>query len=993
MASAPWDNDPIVGEAPPPRRPRPIPRTIQGPPREPPPQTGAQAEQDRLGVQLAQERLQREQAEARLREAQQPNALRAAQDPAGDAGVDQRRTAGFYLRALRANEGYSGHQVQPRGVIGQTLADAFPRAANALTDAERQQAEAYQRDFIGATLRYESGAAIPESELLTQARIYFPQPGDAPDTIALKAQLRQNAIEALQRSAGQAANGIEPVRRPGAIIPGAISRTVEQGGELLRGRIPEDVRNTPIPPNLVQPGEQLTRGSGLPPLTGGEADSQAGRNELGTSADTEATPEDRALANRRAAQLTAVVRSGRSVEEINRWLSGQGLDPLDSATAASIENFRRARRSRDFPHFIPRVIPTGAPTEADREMDERLGVRDSTGADTAFVAGALDSASLGLPGLVSEDYRNSMSDIREESPYASAAGSIAGAILAPGGPRPGMSLGTQSVRSGAQGAVYGFNSGGGDIENALVGGGIGLAAPGAFNLAGRAARGTYRGARNFLSRPGNYDDAEAQALARAFNEEGVPGSRPLLDPASRDRMAYLESLPGTGEAIRTPLQATRDALETRVGALGQGGTAEELGTMGQRVQEAGQRYIDRSRNVGRRMYDRAAQLAGDTPIQAREAVNEIDSQIAALRRNPNSNAGEINFLEGLRRDFVDENGNLIPKTVGDIRDLRTGLRGRVSENNLTFSQIEGRVLGILGRAAEDIERDLGGAASPANRAYRRADRFYAERQSEIRQVIQRVIGRRDDRLSGEQVMQRLRTMASNRGDADRLSRLWARLSPDERIDAAATIAETAGRRAGDEAFSPAQFLSWSRTLSPSARRTIFGPDGAQSIANLARISEALKATEGRLNNSRSGVVQNWRAAFRDFTRGGSGPLGALAGGGTSMLAGGNGVGGAVAGFALGAGASAVSSGIRRLSARSLMSPDLSRWLAGAARVSTPSAIRRHIDRLTLVARSNPAIAQEVTGLRQALLNAVNDNIPQAGRMAASPNEGPDNADQ
>lgn len=980
MASQPWPGQEI---APAPQQRRPIPRVIEGPPRAPPPQTGAQAEGDRLQVELQRERLRREQLERDLVEAQRPGALRAARDPAGDAGVDQRRTAGFYLRALRANEGYDRYRnLPPRGVVGQNLADAFPNAANALSSEERQQAEALQRNFIGALLRYESGAAIPPSEFETQARIFFPQPGDSPATIALKAEQRRIALEGLQRSAGQAATGIDPAPPPiylgrddTSLVPPGARANVDAAMNVAFPPSGDGPPNdaAPTDPNQVQPGESMGQVGNLPIVPNA---SDGGRNEVSGEGGPVLTDSDRRIAGVLTALANSRLSAERAIEEANRLLQATGRNPL---TPEAAESIRAARRNRSrHPGFSP--TPSGT---SEGNLISRIGA--SSGGAAAI--GYLDAASLGLPGLVSEDYREGVEATRRNAPIASTIGSLAGAVVAPGGVRPGMGLLQQSGRSAGQGFVYGLNSSGGDIENALVGGGIGGALPGAFNVAGRGARGAYRGARNFLARPGNYDDEGAQAIVRALNEEGVPGSRPLVDPASRDRMAYLESSLGTGEAIRAPLQATREAIEARAARLGEGGTAEELGTMGQRVQEAGQRYIDRSRNVGRRMYDRAAQLAGDTPVQGREAVQEIDAQLAALRRNPNSNSGEINFLEGLRRDFVDENGNLIPKTVGDIRDLRTGLRGRVSENNLTFSQVEGRVLGILGRAADDIERDLGGAAAPANRAYRRADRFYAERQAEIRQVISRVIGRRGDNLSGEQVMQRIRTMASNRGDSERLSRLWARLTPEEQLDAAATIAETAGRRGVDEAFSPAQFLNWSRQLSPSARQTIFGPEGARSIGNLARISEALQATERRLNNSRSGVVANWNATLRDFLKGG--PIGV----GVGLVGGGSALASGATGAALGAATSLAGMGLRRLSARSLMSPDLSRWLATAPRAATPSAIRRHIDRLQLVARANPAISQEVTGLRQALMQAVNDNAPNAGRLAASPSEGPDDANQ
>lgn len=958
---------------------------IEGPPREPAPQTQAQAAGDAASAAAAAANANRtntltpyDAARARAEaEAQAATNARGGltAEQAGEREQRLARLRSASQRLLSVGQRYTSRYRDSDYPV------SLPGALSSENQAFDADASALVADVF-AIARVPGVGSQSDREQAAFNEAYLPASGYYDSTN----EQRLDSIQTLLNEQ-RAAAGLPPINWRGNEGGTGLGTRLMENAARASGAVAGAQQPPPPDPNQVQPGEGFGRVGNLPGATDVERQAGEGRNVLGTSQDTEATPEDIAKARRIASTLTAMSRQGVSIERMNAYLRQQGVEPIEPAEVARIQEYRRRGRGRDYPGFTPRIIPTGRPTEEEQQRDESFGVQDSRGAGTAAVTGYLDAASLGLPGLVSEDYRNRVSDVQENSPVAYTLGAIPGALIAPGGPRPGMSLLQQSGRSAGQGFVYGLNSSGGDVGNALVGGGIGAAVPGVLNTAGRAARAGYRGTRNFLARPGNYGDAEAQALARALDEEGVPGSRPLLDPASRDRMAYLESSLGTGEAVRAPLQATREAIEARAARLGEGGTAEELGTMGQRVQEAGQRYIDRSRNVGRRMYDRAAQLAGDTPVQGREAVQEIDAQLAALRRNPNSNSGEVNFLEGLRRDFVDENGNLIPKTVADIRDLRTGLRGRVNQNNLTFSQVEARVLGILGRAADDIERDLGGAAAPANRAYRRADRFYAERQSEIRQVVSRVIGRSNDNLSGEQVMQRIRTMASNRGDSERLSRLWARLTPAEQLDAAATIAETAGRRGADEAFSPAQFLNWSRQLSPAARRTIFGPEGARSINNLARISEALQATERRLNNSRSGVVANWNATLRDFLKGG--PIGmgvGLVGGGSALTSG-------AAGAALGAATSLAGIAGRRLSARSLMSPDLSRWLAAAPRATTPSAIRRHIDRLQLVARANPAISQEVTGLRQALMQAVNDNAPQAGRLAASPSEGPDDANQ
>lgn len=120
---------------------------------------------------------------------------------------EQSKAAGFLLRALKSNDTYEAQQIGPRSLVGQTLSEIAPSALNSLPSGvgnspQRQVADVTQGDFIAATLRYESGAAIPPAEMEAQRRRYFPMPGDGPEALAAKAELRRTAIEALRTSSG-----------------------------------------------------------------------------------------------------------------------------------------------------------------------------------------------------------------------------------------------------------------------------------------------------------------------------------------------------------------------------------------------------------------------------------------------------------------------------------------------------------------------------------------------------------------------------------------------------------------------------------------------------------------------------------------------------------------------------------------------------------------------------------------------------------------------
>lgn len=73
---------------------------------------------------------------------------------------------------------------------------------NPMLDANTQRAIQAKRDFINATLRQESGAAIAASEFANADKQYFPQPGDSPEVIKQKKDNREIAIYGMNNLAG-----------------------------------------------------------------------------------------------------------------------------------------------------------------------------------------------------------------------------------------------------------------------------------------------------------------------------------------------------------------------------------------------------------------------------------------------------------------------------------------------------------------------------------------------------------------------------------------------------------------------------------------------------------------------------------------------------------------------------------------------------------------------------------------------------------------------
>lgn len=78
---------------------------------------------------------------------------------------------------------------------------SVPSFGNSMVPKEYQLADQAKRDFVNATLRRESGAAISQSEFDSANKQYFPQPGDGPDVIAQKAKNRRTSIEGIANAA------------------------------------------------------------------------------------------------------------------------------------------------------------------------------------------------------------------------------------------------------------------------------------------------------------------------------------------------------------------------------------------------------------------------------------------------------------------------------------------------------------------------------------------------------------------------------------------------------------------------------------------------------------------------------------------------------------------------------------------------------------------------------------------------------------------------
>ena len=119
----------------------------------------------------------------------------------------QSKAAGFARRTIRSNKFLSDPKTVQEAISYEQAAKAkIPLVGNSLISKKRRQYEQAKRNFINATLRRESGAAIAESEFENADQQYFPQPGDDEQTIRQKLQNREDTILSLIESSGPLAS-------------------------------------------------------------------------------------------------------------------------------------------------------------------------------------------------------------------------------------------------------------------------------------------------------------------------------------------------------------------------------------------------------------------------------------------------------------------------------------------------------------------------------------------------------------------------------------------------------------------------------------------------------------------------------------------------------------------------------------------------------------------------------------------------------------------
>lgn len=124
----------------------------------------------------------------------------------------QGKAAAFASQMLAAEQALQGSGTDGAKLSDQVQTRIAQGAGNFLVTPEVQKTRQAQEQWAEAFLRFKTGAAATEGEVVRNVRTYFPQPGDSAEVVTQKAEMRKQAAHDVRINAGNAQ--IESVTQP-----------------------------------------------------------------------------------------------------------------------------------------------------------------------------------------------------------------------------------------------------------------------------------------------------------------------------------------------------------------------------------------------------------------------------------------------------------------------------------------------------------------------------------------------------------------------------------------------------------------------------------------------------------------------------------------------------------------------------------------------------------------------------------------------------------
>jgi hypothetical protein len=848
----------------------------------------------------------------------------------GQATEDQRKASNFYGRMLTSEAQYRstpGGDRDARTAVGQWFHDAAPGVDATLNSNGRVTSDNAARNWIAASLRQESGAAISQGEFDNQYRIFFPMPGDGPDQIRQKEIARQQAMLGFKTGAGPLAGSAEQQYQAqfGNTMPWQMggnppSNGGTGGGNPSGGAVQPGADGAPPNPFGGLPGNSKEPPVGLYDANG---------NFVGQDPriDQTQTPPPGMLYRYRDANGDIV--NSESIDGGNDPAPAPNKYEADLKTAL---NKAGAGDPTEYQNWLMRAA-----------QGSLFGLSDEVNGAHYALNALIKGENPVAAYKIARDLEQMRQHINKQGQgwtgtAVELGGSLPTAAMFPMG--EGVS---GAVKAGAgMGGVSGFGNGNGTADSfksavtgTLLGGATGglvqkaapMVAAGLRKVTGRAAPG--EGAQ-VIQAADRLNELTGSKIAPIPADVSGPGIRNATAGMAKMPLAAQPIIKGS-EEVSTEAQAARDYVAKLAG------DPASLEASGESALNGARAYITRSRNKVNSLYKKAENLGGDTPVDLVNAREVLDGHIAELSQTPGGAPG-LDVLKGLRSELDGQ----FP--VEGVKRMRTALRDRFGTDGLRGSDLERRVGQVADAANMDVTNSLTKAGkADAAKAYEEAAAAHADRVDVIDHVLAPIIGRKSDApLSGEQIMGKIGTLTKTNNQA--LSKFLTSIPEEDAATVRATLISRLGtaskgtQNAAGDAFSLPQFLTHWNDMTPAAKSTLFGGQLRSALDDLAVVAEGTKGAQKFANVSNTGS-----------------PVGI----GLTGL-----TGAAVLSHPLAATFAVLS---QYGGGKLLASPAFARWLVRMPKEARPALM--HVQQLVKIAVANPAIGAEARDLQRQLVAA------------------------
>lgn len=699
---------------------------------------------------------------------------------------NESKAIGFYQRMRSANTQLQRLNLSPqdlRAVIAQRLSPDFSRAA--LSDERRTQLDAIE-NFIAASLRLESGAAIGPAEFEKQDRIFFPQANAGPKELESKNQQRELAILGFKALAGEygSSRADENLRALGFID--------ENGLPVISA--PEATEQAAAAGDVIAPNIEVAQGA-----------------KFATDQDFQ-----------------------RRTENAEAWAATQGL-PFDQALQQFADTLKVRKEDID-----PKTIDVlrfyenqnGKRNEVQWELPT-TGVREGgePGALAAIGSGIFTGGTAGLGEEIVQQFSPEEAAKleaakqfgREEYPGLTLAGEITGGILNP------LSRVGGAIKGGA---LYGGLSGAG--EAAPDAGFSERIIPGIVG-AGLGAGGGYVGEK-FITPAvtGAVERFVAPTVSRMITPsaaQAIPAAEsagiPLLTSDIAKPKTWfgnwtqqtLEKIPvlGTGGA-RAAQRDAREAAITKLYDDFQGGTAE--------IDDVTKDFLKvRGEQIGKnvRKKQEVFTKVGGTPVAIDDTLAVLDDAIA--------NYGQLQSYSALTGKLQQFRNDLLSGDIAKIELTRKAIGDAFNDDSL--KPVSTELQKVVNELYPALNKDMGRHIQKFGEAgdfakWKTANEELSDFATDLgTSTVRRVL------RNGEATPEEARALLFSKNKSD-VEKLYSGLSEEGKKNARTVLVQEFVEKAGGiDEISPAKFL----TQLKNAKKTTgvaFEPEEAERITGLMR---------------------------------------------------------------------------------------------------------------------------------------------------------------